>query len=417
MIFLRLIIITAVKRNLLMMCYFTNKNNVIVIFMLICGFMSVLSNFMMLPVLAIYAKESFGLNAVQVGFVCGIWPLVLTITTLYSGFIADKFGHWKILILGLCILSISFVLMGLSDLLYIFLFSLILFGIGKSLLSPSIRALLVINCDTHKLNTVLRVNYLCINIACIIGPLLGVVLYTKFNRHGFLFSFATYGILFFIIAVIWFFMPQFKAKSIESNNSKHQRLRFKDALNLLKSKSLFIWLITSTTILFMFGLYESITPLVLVDERAMIQFGYLLSINGIVVVLSQLILLVFKKLISELSATVLGFLFFILGFYLFSIHSFGDMRFIIGTVAFSLGESFLFPQLEILLNKLSPKDLKATYFGVTEIRQVGFFLGPVCGGFIYYSFGSSSMFIGCAAILFSMSVIYLSTFYSLLKTP
>lgn len=50
--------------------------------MLICGFMSVLSNFMMLPVLAIYAKESFGLNTVQVGFVCGIWPLVLTITTL-----------------------------------------------------------------------------------------------------------------------------------------------------------------------------------------------------------------------------------------------------------------------------------------------------------------------------------------------
>ncbi|MDD3267395.1 MAG: hypothetical protein PHC75_09495, partial [Burkholderiales bacterium] len=92
----------------------------------------------------------------------------------------------------------------------------------------------------------------------------------------------------------------------------------------------------------------------------------------------------------------------------------GNIRFIIGTIAFSLGESYLFPQMELLLNKLSPDNLKATYFGAIEIRQIGFFLGPVCGGMIYHEYGAICLFIFCSIFLFLISILYMKQFFKML---
>ncbi|KAB8030709.1 hypothetical protein GCL57_06975 [Fluviispira multicolorata] len=64
----------------------------------------------------------------------------------------------------------------------------------------------------------------------------------------------------------------------------------------------------------------------------------------------------------------------------------------------------------IYLNYISPKKYKATYFGIVEIKQAGFFLGPIIGGFIYDHFGRKTLFMSCTFLLALSAILYTKRF-------
>ena len=49
-------------------------------------------------------------------------------------------------------------------------------------------------------------------------------------------------------------------------------------------------------------------------------------------------------------------------------------------VLWTLGEAILLPLPDVAVHSLATDDLKGAYFGLSELRYLGFFVGPVLGG-------------------------------------
>jgi MFS family permease len=349
--------------------------------------------------------HAFELTASKVGLICAIWPIVLCSTTIFFGAIADKIGHGRALKIGLFFQFTAFILMSYSISVTQFITAQVLFGLGKSFFDSSIKAIFAFSFPQDRLPFFFRMRYLLNNAGCIIGPIVGVVLYDSIGKHTFLVSsalYATFLLLFSFMSPV-FTRSNYAKESIDGSVSKYQSIK------MLQDKNLLVWILSSFVILFVFGAYESMMPLVLSDESSFIKFGYLVSLNGFTVVLVQVFFLMFKNLNSEYKLTLFGFLGFISGFLAFSIPVFGEYKFLLGAFLFSLGEALLFPQMEIKLNDMSPDSNKAAYFGASEIKQAGFFVGPILGGIMYEQFGQKILFIGCSAMLIFSASIYIKT--------
>jgi MFS family permease len=386
-----------------MMTIFLKKESIFPILILFGNFLSTLATFMMLPILALHSMKEFRLTASEVGLLCAIWPTVLCSTTIFFGAIADKFGHGKILKIGLLFQVSSFILMAYSVSITEFAIAQVLFGLGKSFFDSAIKAIFVLSSPQDRLPFFFRIRYMLVNVACIIGPVFGVLLYDVIRKQTFLIS----GLIYALFLILFLFLEpasiQFhRAVALVAKSSFKYQIS-----KMLQDKFLLVWIISSFVILFVFGAYESMMPLVLSNEARVLTFGYLLSLNGCTVVLIQLLLFICKDLRSEYQLTVFGFIGFVSGFLVFSLPIESEYKFFVGTFLFSCGEAFLFPQMEIKLNSMSPENNKATYFGIAEIKQSGFFIGPIFGGLIYEHFGRKMLFMSCSIMLIFSAIIYI----------
>lgn len=219
----------------------------------------------------------------KVGLICAIWPIVLCSTTIFFGAIADKIGHGRALKIGLFFQVTAFILMSYSISVTQFITAQVLFGLGKSFFDSSIKAIFAFSFPHDRLPFFFRMRYLLNNAGCIIGPIVGVVLYESIGKHTFLVSsalYATFLLLFSFMNPV-FTRSNYAKESIDGSVSKYQSIK------MLQDKNLLVWILSSFVILFVFGAYESMMPLVLSDESSFIKFGYLVSLNGFTVVLVQ----------------------------------------------------------------------------------------------------------------------------------
>lgn len=386
----------------------SKKNELFPFLILFGSFLNVIATFMMLPILALHAMKEFKLTASEVGLVCAIWPAVLCSTTLFFGIIADKFGHRKALKFGLTFQLLSFFLMACSTNISEFVIAQIFFGLGKSFFDTSIKAIFVSSCPSDRLPYFIRMRYLLVNIGCVLGPLVGVFLYDLIGKKSFFISSSVY--VFFML--LFFFIEPKTYKLSQATLAITKLISIRELIKLFQDKYLIVWIFSSLIIVFVFGIYESMMPIILSSEAQIINFGYLLSLNGCSVIIIQILLLKYKIFENEYWLTLFGFTGFIFGFIIFSLPIESEYKFLVGTFFFSCGEALLFPQMEIKLNSMSPKNNKATYFGVSEIKQAGFFLGPAIGGFIYEQSGRIALFSSCSILLMISAIFYMKLLFA-----
>ncbi|QKG23044.1 hypothetical protein [Actinomadura verrucosospora] len=48
----------------------------------------------------------------------------------------------------------------------------------------------------------------------------------------------------------------------------------------------------------------------------------------------------------------------------------------------TVGEGILLPMPDMAVHEMASDERKGAYFGLSEVRQPGFFLGPLAGGFL-----------------------------------
>jgi EmrB/QacA subfamily drug resistance transporter len=111
-------------------------------------YISTMSVTFLIPV---YLKAGFGYSALEVAFVIFPLPLMMSIFSLLSGYLSDRFDNKIIAIIGLAVLSISFLLLGITPfqapLSY---FILIISGIGQGLFTPPNVGLIVGSVDPKR---------------------------------------------------------------------------------------------------------------------------------------------------------------------------------------------------------------------------------------------------------------------------
>jgi MFS family permease len=83
----------------------------------------------------------------------------------------------------------------------------------------------------------------------------------------------------------------------------------------------------------------------------------------------------------------------------------------VAIAVWTLGEGILLPLPDMAVHEMAGDDQKGVYFGLSDIRQAGFFFGPLIGGFLlssdvvaYFAIMGSLIFV-CAPLLFRSSIV------------
>lgn len=103
---------------------------------------------------------------------------------------------------------------------------------------------------------------------------------------------------------------------------------------------------------------------------------------------------------------MVGFFIFSIGLAGFGIFENVAPMFIVSMFVVSIGEILVFSNSYLLIDKIGPQHLKGSYFGITELCNLGFVLGPSLGGIILQQSSGQIMF----PILASLSIVSIGSF-------
>ncbi|MCZ6578849.1 MAG: MFS transporter [Gammaproteobacteria bacterium] len=350
--------------------------------------------FMILPVFSLYANNFDGVTPLLTGLAIGIYGLTQGLFQLPFGFLSDRFGRKKIIVLGLLIFAIGSIVAAEADSIYQVIGGRALQGLGA--IAAVVMALAA---DLTREEVRLRVMAfigmsigLSFMISMVMGPLLAA-------RYGLsLLFWITGGLALAGIAVVIFITPQPRTQGFHRDT----QLSLADVGQILKNTELqrldlgifVLHLVLSATFV--------VFPLVLRDSLSVAEAlhwqmylpVFVLSVLGMVPMIivaekfrktkSMFLLGIAIVLIAELGlagATTYEWVFAML-------------------VLFFTGFNFLEASLPTLVARIAPADMKGTAMGLFSSAQFfGAFSGGVSGGLLLASPSYSYGFLVLAGLL------------------
>ncbi|MFL6521887.1 MAG: MFS transporter, partial [Nitrososphaera sp.] len=176
---------------------------------------------MVTPSLTLYAKQYLGANEFVVGAVIAGFAIGRLIFDVPAGFIADRFGLTRTMILGLGILIGASTLAGVAPSYWMLLFARLLEGIASSIYVSAAIAFVLLSSDAGKRGTNVGSYQSILMLGPIIGPVVGAPIAAFFGYNAPYFAFSA--IVFVAAIIIFIFSHQHKfhiesAKKTEDEN-------------------------------------------------------------------------------------------------------------------------------------------------------------------------------------------------------
>ena len=358
--------------------------------LLIGSALSTFGIFLSIPLVSVHVYNTFHLSVYEVGMVLGIWPATVFAFGFICGMIGDRWGYVRSIRTSAIINCAAFMTLALAKDLETFVLGLVLFGIGKSFFDSTIRAAMTCVCLPHQREKYFRLRYMLMNIGCVFGPLVGVYAYKVMASGAFIWTSAVY-VAFFLLTLVFLQISDF---TIE--RGKTPLTTFEKFL-VLKDFRLLCWVASFGMVLMAYGSYEAFMPII-VEQSAGLRpsFGILVSLNAAVVIVFQVIHFRYMKWLPFNHTVIAGIVFMVAGFLIFTVDVHVFVMSLLAVLVFSVGETLLFPCFDVFMDKIAPAHNKALYFGAGEVKQIGFFLGPLLGGMLFTVGGSQLLIAACA---------------------
>lgn len=264
---------------------------------------------------------------------------------LLGGKLADKFSRKSIIILFDCLSVSLYILAAILPLTMGTAVILFLAGLLQTIESPAFDALTADYSSTKQREKAYSLSYLGFNLGYIVGASVGGILFQKYIRLAFLIN----GLADFTSTLLIIFFVHKKnaitedSASLEEAYSEYEQPvdEKTPVLAILRQRAVLIgMLIVGCFASMPSNLVGILLPLQLKDallEAGAKLYGYLNSVNGLVVILFTPVLTVLLKKLTEIPKTIVGLLLFVAGITLFSMGNQTGILFL-GMFVFTLGE-------------------------------------------------------------------------------
>jgi DHA1 family solute carrier family 18 vesicular amine transporter 1/2 len=174
---------------------------------------------MVTPSLTLYAKQDLGANEFLVGAVIAGFAIGRLIFDIPAGFLADRLGLSRTMILGLGILIGASTLAGFASSYWVLLFARLLEGIASSIYVSAAIAFVLLSSDAPKRGTNIGSYQSILMLGPIVGPVVGAPIAALFGYNAPYFAFAA---VIFGAAVIMSIFSRRRKFNIEKNAEEHE---------------------------------------------------------------------------------------------------------------------------------------------------------------------------------------------------
>lgn len=355
---------------------------------------------MSLPFLAIYLTQSLGASPSQTGFVTAVSSLAGLVASFWGGYAADRLGRRMVLLLSACGWAAVFAGFAAADQLWMFFAVNALNGICRSVFEPASRALLSDVTPPEQRLLVFNLRYAAINVGFMLGPLIGIRFGAAGSASLFLIPCLVY-ILYGAVLAVQFSRHTPSESASGACGEEHAFPGMLAALRVTSADKLFMLLLIGSLLTNIgFGQFSTTLPQHLTMspyiENGAAIYGYMLTLNAVTVLAVQYPVMRFARYLPPMLLMMAGSLLVSGSMLMFSMFT-SFWWLLLGALIYSVGEVLVFTLSDTFVDKLAPKELRATYFGVMGLSSSGYMLGPLLGGFLLEAFGTDH-----ASLVFSL---------------
>lgn len=355
------------------------------------SFIDMLGTYILMPFIALYVTSAFNVGLTKVGIIWTIAGIGNLFGGMIGGALTDKIGRKFIILFGLIVsASFSIVILFIKDI-NTFYFIVLVMGLMGSVAGPAHSAMVIDILPIKKRTEGFGIMRISMNLAATFGPALGGFL----SSYSFSYLFILDAIASIITGILFFFaVPETKPQininesSIEKRNldlrsnqenktyqpSLGSKLKKEDSKSssggykeVLRDWKFLLFVIVSAIMVLVYEQMNTTLPVFLRDSYNLpnYMFGWLLSMNAIMVVLFQYRLTQRIKKFSPFIMMAVGNLLYAVGFGMYGLFSSVPM-FFIAMVIITIGEMIVAPFSQTIASNFAPKDKRGRYMAILQ---------------------------------------------------
>jgi MFS family permease len=357
---------------------------------------------MTLSFLAIKLQQSFGLGPAMIGVLLGIGPLVGAVAAPFAGSLSDKVGRKAVLTLTLLSMALAMVGMGVAETVLAFCLAQIVAAVAVAINEPISRALMSDVCPEQTRLKYFSWRYTAINFGFAVGPLIGIAAGAASTT-----LFVISGIVYALFALALYLLnvpphPHGAEQAPAARVSVLQSIK-----TAVRDPRLAFFVGGGALLVAVYGQWSAtLAPYLSGNITGGVEiFAYIVSINGIVVLIGNPFARRFIERAGTLNALVIGCLLFSVGELGFLVSD-GLWGLAISMAIFTIGEILVVPTEYMLVDGISNDRNRGSYFGAHSFSTVGNFIGPTLGGFMLGAFGGPGMFLLFAGFAIGSAILF-----------
>lgn len=347
---------------------------------------------MCLPFFSLYLYQKRGVPMAVIGFIVLLIGIISALSQVYSGMLTDRLGRKPLLTASMVLSCISYVVLALLIkfiapvwiLVVVFIASYVL----MTIIRPTMFTVVTDLAEREKMTRAFGLLKAGINIGWALGPAVGGFLLTLIS-YEWMFGLAT------LTALIPLFLTgMLLHESLEKSGEKDV-IGIRNIAKVAKNSNFTMYIVITFLLLIAFGQMVSTLSVYSVDFAGFTtaQYGSLLTLNGIIIVLLQYPMAAITSSRPKYRVLICGSLLVFAGLITFSwVGSYALA--ILAMTLLSFGEIIFSPVALTVVSDIAPKSQRGLYMGTFSLSEtLGHSTGPFIGGILMDVFPNDPIFI------------------------
>jgi MFS family permease len=344
-------------------------------------FIDQVGGYMVFPFLTLYITEKFGVGMTEVGAVFGLVALTSVIGNILGGALTDRFGRKKLVIYGLIVSALLNVVIGFANAMWQIYFLAAFFGFLGNLAGPAHGAMVADMLPEEKRAQGYGIMRVTFNLAVVIGPAIGGILATTSYLLLFIGDAISSTITAAIVAVA---IQETKPEKAEGEPEETMAQSMGGYLDVVRDVAFVLFVLASMLLSFVYMQLNTTLGVYLRDTHGIIEqyFGYMLSLNALMVVLFQFPITRRIARYKPMLMMALGTLLYAIGFGMYGFVSTLPL-FVAAVAILTIGEMIVAPNAQALVAKFAPEHMRGRYMAFSGFSGViPMMFGPLLSGAI-----------------------------------
>ncbi len=347
-------------------------------------FIDTIGSTLLFPFFALYITQKFGVGMTEAGVLLGMSSLFGLVGSMIGGAFTDRFGRRQLILFGLVFSALSSLLFGFASDVRMLYFLVVIVGLLSRVSAPAHDAMMADILPEAKRQEAFGITRVVGNFSWILGTALGGLIATQ----SFLALFILDAVLSVSAAIILYrFLPETKpAFPIDTKTKPNETFLTTVAgyRIVLRDRAYVIFTIAGMLSLVVYQQQYSSLSVYLRDmhEISPQDYGVMLSVAGLEVVLFQIWISRTIKKYPPFLVMAFGTLFFMIGFIMIGLVRSVPL-FMLSIVVITIGEMITFPTNRVIAANFAPAEMRGRYMAIYDLGwTLPATFGPAAAGLV-----------------------------------